>query len=104
MANVKKMEFKSVCVFSVFKYFGGVFLVAGLVIGLFGSTFKINVVTPQIVKIFPFMAGITPGIPAGMVFAIVYGLSAGIGFSVFALLYNLFAGIMGGIKFLVKEE
>ena len=104
MANAKNVEFKSVCVLSVFRYFGGVFLIAGLVIGLFANTFKINIATPQLVRVFPFMANITPGIPSGVAFAVIYGLSAGIGFSIFALLYNLLAGIMGGIKFSVKEE
>ena len=104
MADIKKVEFKRVCVSSVFKYFGGVFLIAGLIIGLFANTFKINLMTPQFVKAFPFMANISPGIPAGIAFAIIYGLSAGIGLSIFALLYNLFAGILGGIKFFTKEE
>ncbi|MBU4376724.1 MAG: hypothetical protein KKD29_04505 [Candidatus Omnitrophica bacterium] len=104
MADVKKMEFKSICVLSVFRYFGGVFLIAGLMIGLFANIFNITLATPQLVKALPFMANVTSGIPAGVAFAIMYGLSAGIGFSIFALLYNLFASIMGGIKCLVKEE
>lgn len=104
MANTKKVEFKSVSILSVFWYFGCVFLTAGLIIGLFANIFKVNAAAPQILKIFPFMANISPGIPAGIAFAVIYGLSAGIGFSVFALLYNLFAGILGGIKFLIKEE
>lgn len=104
MVSVKKVEFKSVCVLSVFKYFGGVFLIAGLVIGLFANVFKINIMPPQIVKTLPIMANMAPGIPAGAAFAVICGLSAGIGFSVFALFYNLFAGILGGIKCLIKEE
>jgi hypothetical protein len=104
MADIKKVEFRSICAFSVFKYFGGVALIAGLIIGLFANTFKINIMNPQFVKVFPFMTKVSPGIPAGIVFALIYGLSAGIGFSVFALLYNLSAGILGGIKFFVKEE
>lgn len=104
MTNVKKTEVKSVCVVSVFKYFGGIALIVGLIIGLFGNTLKINVMTPEIIGILPFMAKIGPGIPTGIVFAVIYGLSAGLGFSVFALLYNLFAAILGGIKFFVKDE
>ena len=104
MADIKKVEFKSICVLSVFKYFGGIFLLAGLIIGLFANILQINVVTPTFVKIFPFMTNLTPGIPLGVAFAIIYGISAGIGFSIFALIYNLFAGILGGIKFYTKEE
>jgi len=104
MANIKKVEFKSICVLSVFKYFGGIFLLAGLIIGLFANLLKINVATPAFAKVFPFMVNLTPGIPLGIALALICGISAGIGFSVFALIYNLFAGILGGIKFYTKEE
>lgn len=104
MAGIKKVEFKSVCVLSVFRYFGGIFLLAGLIIGLFANILEINMVTPVFVKIFPFMTNLAPGIPLGIAFAVIYGVSAGAGFSIFALIYNLFAGILGGIKFYTKEE
>ncbi|MDP3789953.1 MAG: hypothetical protein Q8R48_06080 [Candidatus Omnitrophota bacterium] len=104
MADIKKVEFKSICVLSVFKYFGGIFLLTGLIVGLFGNILKINAAIPQFVKIFPFMANLTPGIPLGIALALIYGISAGIGLSIFALIYNLFAGILGGIKFYTKEE
>lgn len=104
MADLKITEVKSISVISVFKYFGGISLIVGLIIGLFANTLKINVMTPELIKIFPFMAKISPGIPVGIVFALIYGISAGLGFSIFALLYNLFAGILGGIKFFVKDE
>lgn len=104
MADIKKVEFKSVCVLSVFKYFGGIFLLIGLIIGLFANLLRINVATSEFVKIFPFMANLTPGVSLGIAFALIHGISAGMGFSVLALIYNFFAGILGGIKFYTKEE
>lgn len=97
-------EVKSISVISVFKYFGGISLIAGLIIGLLGNTLKINLVIPEFIKALPLMSKIGPGIPAGIVLAVICGISAGLGFSILALLYNFFAGILGGIKFFVKDE
>jgi hypothetical protein len=103
MADLKQMEVKSICIISVFKYFGGISLIVGLILGLFGSTLNINTITPEFIRIFPFITKIGPGIPTGIAFAVIYGLIAGLGFSIFALLYNLFAGLLGGIRFFTKE-
>lgn len=104
MADLKKIEFKHICVLSVFKFFGGIFFIAGLIIGLFANMLKINVIAPGLANALPFMANLRPGIPLGIAFAVIYGVSAAVGFSVFALAYNLFAAILGGIKFYTKEE
>jgi hypothetical protein len=105
MANgIKKVEFKNIDIVSVFRFFGGIFLIAGLIIGLFGNIFKINAITPQFIKIFPFITKVGPGIPAGIVFGVIYGLSGGIVFAIFGTLYNIFAGLLGGLKVLLKEE
>ncbi len=104
MANMKSAEIRSICLLSVFKYFGGVSLIAGLIAGLFGNTLKINVVMPQLARALPFMTKIGPGIPSGLALAVIYGLIIGAGFSILALLYNLFAGVLGGIRVFVKED
>lgn len=103
MQDTKNMELKSIDVLSVFKFFGGIFLIVGLIVGLFGNILRIDIMSTGIIRAFPFMARFGPGIFIGIIFGIIYGLSAGIGFSIFALLYNFFAALLGGLKFSVKE-
>ena len=104
MADVKKIELKSIYISSVVKFFGGIFLLAGLIIGLFGNIFRIDIMSPEMIRIFPFLVKLRPGILAGIVFGIIYGLSAAIGFSICAALYNFFAALLGGLKLSVKER
>ncbi len=103
MHDIKEVELKHINTVSVFRFFGGIFFVIGLIIGLFGNILRIDVVSADIIRIFPFMAKVGPGIFTGIIFAILYGLSAGIGASIFALLYNFFAALFGGLKFGLKE-
>lgn len=103
MREEKNIELKRIHVLSVFKFFGGIFLIVGLIIGLFGNLLRINIMSAGIVRAFPFLARFGPGIFTGILFGIIYGLSAGIGFSIFALLYNFFAALFGGPKFYVKD-
>ena len=103
MAEDKTWALKYIDVLSVFRFFGGIFLVTGLIVGLFGNILKIDIMSPEIIRVFPFMAKVGPGIFAGVLFGVLYGLSAGIGFSIFALLYNFFAALFGGIKFSLKD-
>jgi len=103
MRDTKGTELKSIQVSSVFKFFGGIFLIVGLIIGLFSNLLRIDIMSTEFIRVFPFMARLRPGIFAGLVFGIIYGLSAGIGFSIFASLYNFFAALLGGVKFSVKE-
>lgn len=103
MSDVKKVELKRINVLATFKFFGGIFLVIGLIIGLFGSILRIDLMSQDIMRVFPFIARIGPGIFIGIIFAIIYGLSAAIGSSVFALLYNFFAALFGGLKFELKD-
>ena len=103
MQDMRKVEVRYIDVFSVFKFFGGIFLGVGLIVGLFGPLLRIDIMSPQIVRIFPFIARLGSGIITGIVFAGLYGLSAAIVSSVFALLYNFFAALFGGLKFDLKE-
>ncbi|MDD5680607.1 MAG: hypothetical protein PHI59_05155 [Candidatus Omnitrophica bacterium] len=104
MSELRISEVKSISVISVFKYFGGISLIAGLVIGLFGSFLRMDVVIPESIKTLPLMSKIGPGIPTGIVLGVICGISAGLGFSILALLYNFSAGILGGIKLFMKDE
>jgi len=105
MKNGKYLEIKSVDVMSAFKYFGGIFFISGVILGLFSNILRIDLPSIEMVRIFPFLAGMKPGVIAGIILGLIYGISAGIGFSIFALLYNFFAALFGGIKiFLAKEK
>ena len=64
---------------------------------------KIDIMSPEAIRVFPFLEKAGPGVLAGVLFGVLYGLCAGIGFSIFALLYNFFASLLGGIKFNIKE-
>ena len=103
MQEAKRMELKYIDVMSVFRFFGGIFLLAGLIVGLFGNILKIDIMSPEAIRVFPFLEKAGPGVLAGVLFGVLYGLCAGIGFSIFALLYNFFASLLGGIKFNIKE-
>ena len=103
MKEAKNTELKYIDVSSVFKFFGGIFLIIGLIVGLFGNILRINIISPELIRIFPFLTKVGPGIFTGILFGILYGLSAGIGSSIFALLYNFFASLFGGIKFSLKD-
>ncbi|MBN1871629.1 MAG: hypothetical protein JW800_03555 [Candidatus Omnitrophica bacterium] len=104
MRDFTKIEIKNIEVTSVFRFFGGIFLIMGIIIGLFSNILRVTIVSPEIVRIFPFLAGLQPGIVAGVLLGFVYGFSAGLGFSILALLYNFFAALLGGIKVYTKER
>ena len=103
MKEEKNIELRRVHVLSVFKFFGGTFLIIGLIIGLFGNLLRINIMSTAIIRAFPFLTRFGSGIFIGIAFGIIYGLIAGIGFSMFALLYNFFAALFGGISIYAKE-
>ncbi len=103
MKETKDVELRRIDVVSVFRFFGGAFLLVGLVIGLFGNLLRIDLISTGIGRAFPFISSVRPGIAAGMVFAFFYGLCGAVGFSVFALLYNFFAALFGGVKIETKE-
>lgn len=103
MQDIRKIELKSIYVLSVFRFFGGIFLVIGIIIGLFGNIFKIDIMSVGIIRTLPFLSRFGPGIITGIIFGIIYGLSAGIVSSICALLYNFFAALLGGLRFHIKE-
>lgn len=103
MHDEKYVELKGIYVPSVFKFFGGIFLIIGVVIGLFGNLFRIDMMSTAIVRTLPFLSKFGTGIVTGIVFGIIYGLSAGIVSSICALLYNFFAALLGGIKLYIKD-
>ncbi len=103
MHEGRYIEVKSIDVLSVFKFFGGIFLIIGVVIGLFGNLFRIDIMSTAIVRTLPFLSKFGAGIATGIVFGVVYGLSAGIVSSICTLLYNFFAALLGGVKLYIKD-
>jgi len=103
MQDTKKVELKCIHVSSVFKFFGGIFFIIGLIVGLFGNILRIDIMSPEIIRVFPFMAKVGPGIFTGILFAVLYGLGAGMVACIFALLYNFFAALFGGVELGLKE-
>ena len=87
----------------MFRLFGGVFSIVGLIVGLFGNLLRIDIMSTEIVRVFPFLSKLGPGIFAGIAFVLIYGISAGVGFSILALLYNFFAALLGGLRFAIKD-
>jgi len=106
MYDSKEVELKSISVWSVFRFYGGVFLFIGLIMGLFGNLFRIDVTSGGVVRIFPFMAELGGSVLLdclfGVLFGVFYGLAAGIAASIGALFYNFFAALTGGIKITLK--
>jgi len=101
---MKSMEIKRISGLSVFKFFGGMFLISGLLLGLFGRFIGMSSAAVTLSNLFPFMAEVPSGILTGILFGVLYGLIAGVVFTVLALVYNVFAGVLGGVKVSVKEE
>ncbi len=101
--NERRIEIRYINVLSVFKFFGGTFFLFGLIIGLFASLLRIDVMSSGVARVFPFMTRIGPGVFLGIFFAVVYGISGGIMFSIHALLYNFFAALFGGIVITTRE-
>ena len=103
MKDVRNVELRCIHVLAVFRFFGGIFLIVGLIIGLFGNLLKVDVMSTSIARAFPFISKLGPGIFAGVLFGVLYGLTAAAVSSIFALLYNFFAALLGGLTFDVKD-
>ena len=96
---MKTYELKKISVTSVFKLFGGMFLIVGLIIGLFFSSIGAGFLP----KDSPLPALASKGIGAGLILGVIYGLIGGLVYVICAAIYNLFAAILGGIRIHLEE-
>jgi predicted membrane-bound spermidine synthase len=96
---MKTYELKKISLASVFKLFGGMFLIVGLIIGLFFSSMGAGFLP----KDSPLQALAAKGIVAGLIMGIIYGLIGGLVYLICAAIYNLFAAILGGIRIRLEE-
>ncbi len=99
---MRTVVIKRIGVLSTFKFFGSLFLVLGLVFGLFSGLIMSYVNLPALSSV-PVMSKLTGGILAGVVSGIIYAIAGGIIYMVLAVLYNVFAAIVGGIKIDIEE-
>jgi hypothetical protein len=107
---MKVVELKRIGAWSAFKFFGGMFMLIGLVIGFFFGL--VGMPETLVLKILPliqdapfvisFTGSVRLGLLSGISFAIFYGIVGGLIYTIFSLLYNIFAIIFGGIR--VKTE
>lgn len=109
---MKTIVLKRVGIWSAFKFFGGMFMIIGLVIGFFLGL--VGIPDSLVLNILPliqnapvvisFTGSLQLGVMAGISFAIFYGIAAGLIYTIFSLLYNIFAIIFGGVRIKVEER
>jgi len=110
--KVRTVEFKRIGVWSAFKFFGGMFMIIGLVLGFFFGL--LGIPDSLVLKILPliqdapfvisFTGSVQLGVLTGISFAIFYGIAGGLIYTIFSLLYNIFAIIFGGVRVKIEEK
>jgi Transmembrane domain of unknown function (DUF3566) len=93
---MKRMEFKSIDLASVFKLFAGMSFVVGFVFGLFNNGFG-NVQMQHQFKNVPFIGSMLTGFVGALLFGLVSAIVCGLICALYAVVYNIFAMIFGGI-------
>lgn len=99
---MKTVEIKRFGLISAFKFFGVIFFVIGLILGLFSGIIVGFVNIPAFSSL-PIMSKLSGGIFAGIIFGVIYGIAGGVIYLVLALIYNFFASIIGGLKIEIEE-
>lgn len=100
---MKRIEFKSIDLASVFKLFAGMSFVIGFVFGLFGGGFG-NVQLQNQLKNVPFVGSMLTGFFGAILFGLVSAVISGLVFVLYAVVYNIFAMIFGGIEVEVDDK
>ncbi len=100
---MKKIEFKTIDLASVFKLFAGMSFVVGFVVGLFGGGFGGEQLQHQLRNI-PFIGSMLTGFFGAILFGLVISVVSGLAVALQAVLYNIFAMIFGGIEVEVEDR
>jgi len=100
---MKRIEFKSVDLASVFKLFGGISFIIGFIIALFGGGFGSQQLQHQLKNV-PFVGSMLSGFFGALLFGVVSALLSGLVAMLHAVLYNIFAMILGGVEVEVEEK
>ena len=106
---MKAYVLKSIDVKSIFKFFGGMFMVIGMIIGIFGGIAGLSFVPNTLVRFMPFFgfpqaAKIGIATILGALFGLMYGVTIGVVYAIAATAYNIFAKIFGGIKIDLEQK
>jgi hypothetical protein len=100
---MKKIEFKSIDLGSVFKLFASMSFVIGFVVGLFSGGFGGAQLQHQLRNV-PFIGTMLTGFLGAILFGAFCALAGGLVFALQAVLYNVFAMIFGGIEIDVDDK
>ena len=100
---MKRIEFKSIDLASVFKLFAGMAFVVGFVVGLIGGGFGGDQFQHQLRNV-PFIGSMLNGFFGAILFGLVSAIVAGLAVCLQAVLYNVFAMIFGGIEVDIDEK
>ncbi|MBU1086835.1 MAG: DUF3566 domain-containing protein [Candidatus Omnitrophica bacterium] len=96
---MKRIEFKSIDLASVFKLFAGMGFVIGFVVGLVGG----DQLQHQLRNV-PFVGSMLNGFIGAILFGVFSAVVSGLAVCLQAVLYNVFAMIFGGIEVDVDDK
>jgi hypothetical protein len=102
-------EIKRIGIYSTFKFFASLFMIIGLVQGLWAGIAGVGVLGPMLgplaMHVAPLLEkGQTAVIFVGLFIGTIVGLFAGLGFAALAVIYNFFVTIVGGINLTIEEK
>jgi len=106
MKLTKKIVLKKISISASFTIVFWLYTIITLIIGLAATFFNIGIMPTSWVRQIPYLGTIGVmgvGVIAVFVFALIYGIGAGLVASLFALVYNLFALMFGGLRFTIEE-
>jgi hypothetical protein len=99
-----EMEIKNIGMGSTFRFFGGMFAIIGLILGLLAGLQGPDGYLGNFPALKEHLAkGQSACLLAGIIIGISSGIVIGIFSAFLAAVYNFFALLLGGIKLLVKE-
>ncbi|MBU1045077.1 MAG: DUF3566 domain-containing protein [Candidatus Omnitrophica bacterium] len=100
---MKRIEFKSIDLASVFKLFAGMSFVIGFIVGLFGGGFGGEQLQHQLRNV-PFIGSMLNGFIGAILFGLFSAVVSGLALCLQAVLYNVFAMIFGGIEIDIDDK
>ncbi|MFH2144847.1 MAG: DUF3566 domain-containing protein [Candidatus Omnitrophota bacterium] len=100
---MRKVEYKSFDLASVFKLFASICFVLVFVFALFSRDFS-NPQFKQLLESIPFVGSLLTGFMGALIISVVGALIFGIYFVLMAVIYNIFAMISGGIMMNVEDK
>ncbi len=100
---MKRLECKSIDLWSVFRLIGGMSFVVGFVIALFSGGFANSEIKNQLESL-PYIGTLMNGFVGALIMGLLAALLTGLCGVFSAVLYNIFAMIVGGIEIEIQEK